>query len=93
MDKPYSQLKEVFEKSRGSEVLLGILENSGNSHFAKEKALRLAQQTPNISQLVQNLQSVKALRFNRPLFGPSGDYVIREGSMAIVIERHGEKDG
>ncbi len=93
LDKTYSQLKEVFEKSRGSEVLLGILENSGNSHFAKEKALRLAQQTANISQLVQNLQSVKALRFNRPLFGPSGDYVIREGSMAIVIERHGEKDG
>ena len=69
-------------------LLVGVLENSGNSFVAKEKALRRAQQTPNISELVGNLQTVKALRFNQPIFGPESNYVLREGSMAIVIAQH-----
>ena len=75
-------------------MLVGILENSGNSFAAKEKALRRAQLTPNIAELVQNLQSVKALKFNQPVFGPQLNYPLREGAMAIVIETHlGEGHG
>lgn len=89
----YEKLKEMFKNERPTEVLIGILENSGNSHVAKEMAIRKAQQTPNVAQLVSNLQSVKALRFNQPKFDMKADYVIKEGSMAIVIETRGAHHG
>jgi voltage-gated potassium channel len=85
LNSSYEKLCEHFKKKHPGTVLLGILENSGNSFVAKEKALRRAQQTPNVSQLVNNLQAVKNLKFNQPVFGPRDEYVIREGSMAIVI--------
>ncbi len=82
----YLKLKEIFAAKKIDLTLLGILENSGNGHQAKEMALRKAQQTPNIQQLVENLQSVKSLRFNRPVFTPKDDYIVHEGSMAIIIK-------
>lgn len=81
----YAKLQEYF-LTRPHQVLVGILENSGNSHVAKEVAIRKAQQTPNIAQLVSNLQSVKALKFNQPYFGVAQDHKIKDNSMAIVIE-------
>ncbi|PIS11530.1 MAG: hypothetical protein COT73_03430 [Bdellovibrio sp. CG10_big_fil_rev_8_21_14_0_10_47_8] len=91
--KSYHHLQTEFEKSHPKDTVIGVLENSGNSHVAKELAIRKAQQTPNVSQLVANLQEVKALRFNQPLFGPRPDFVIREGAMAIVIENRGVEHG
>lgn len=88
MNASYAKLAEYFRNHHPKSVLVGILENSGNSFVAKEKALRRAQQTPNIAELVNNLQSVKALKFNQPVFAPKDDYTLREGSMAIVIETH-----
>ncbi len=88
----YEALQNLFKKSKTNQILIGILENSGNSHVAKENAIRKAQQTPDISQLVANLQGVKNLRFNQPIFGPTSDYVIKEGSMAIVIDNRGSKN-
>jgi voltage-gated potassium channel len=87
---PYADFLTEFTKIYPHKTLLGILENSGNSHQAKEYAIKRAQQTPNIGQLVENLTAVKALRFNQPVFSPSEDYVVKEGSMAIVIERKTE---
>ena len=75
----------MLMKDRLKEILIGLLENSGNSHVAKEMAIRKAQQTPNVAELVSNLTKVKALRFNEPFFGPPQDYIIKEGAMAIVI--------
>lgn len=89
----YLKLKEIFATKKTDLTLLGILENSGNGHQAKEMALRKAQQTPNIQQLVENLQSVKSLRFNRPVFTPKDDYVVLEGSMAIIIKGRGAHGG
>jgi voltage-gated potassium channel len=86
----YAKLQELFSKDRPHQTLVGILENSGNSHVAKENAIRKAQQTPNVAQLVANLQGVKTLKFNQPLFGPRPDYVIRDNCMAIVIENRNE---
>ena len=88
--KPYSELQEMFSRERRGQTLVGILENSGNSHVAKENAIRKAQQTPDIAQLVANLKGVKILKFNQPLFGPSPDYLIRDNCMAIVIENRQE---
>jgi hypothetical protein len=39
---------------------------------------------------LDNLQAVKSLRFNKPVFSPEVDYIIRDGSMAIVIEHRQE---
>lgn len=83
----YEKLQLMFMKDRPKEILIGLLENSGNSHVAKEMAIRKAQQTPNVAELVSNLTKVKALRFNEPFFGPPQDYIIKEGAMAIVIEK------
>ena len=71
-------------------TLIGVLENSGNSFVAKEAALHRAQQTPNVKELVHNLQAVKALKFNHPVMNPGQGYVLHEGTMMIVIEQRPE---
>lgn len=85
--KTYSDVYQFFKTKPGTSCI-GILENSGNVFDAKELAIRKAQQTPNIAQLVANLQSVKSMRFNRPIFNPEQSYVIKDGTMAIVIEEN-----
>jgi voltage-gated potassium channel len=87
VNKTYDELKTFFKKNVATESLIGILENSGNVHLAKETALKKAQQTPNVQKLVENLQNVKHLKFNRPVFSPADDYLIIDGSMAIVIRK------
>ncbi len=89
INKTFGDLQEVYRTNFPKESLIGILENSGNSHKAKEYALKKAQQTPNVTKLVENLHRVKNLRFNHPMLVPPIDYIINEGSMAIVIERRG----
>jgi voltage-gated potassium channel len=72
-------------------VLLGILENTGSPQSMKLEALREAQKTSDVSMLVTNLQSVKGMAVNRPVFIPADDYVIQRHSRAIVLERdHGK---
>lgn len=85
--KTYVDVYQFFKTKPGTSCI-GILENSGNVFDAKELAIRKAQQTPNIAQLVANLQAVKSMRFNRPIFNPEQNYVIKDGTMAIVIEEN-----
>jgi voltage-gated potassium channel len=85
-EKRYDDLKLGFERENPGCAIIGILENTGNTHTIKEMALRQAQKTPDMSRLVKNLKSVKELRCNHPVFSPSPDYVVHEGAMAIVIE-------
>ncbi|QEN04846.1 potassium channel protein [Thiospirochaeta perfilievii] len=68
-------------------VVLGILENAVPVNIMKMEALREAQKTTDISRLVQNLQDVKGMSVNNPYFAPSKDYIIKNYSMAIVLER------
>jgi len=68
-------------------IIIGILENTGSPNKVKMEAVREAQKTPDISKLVTNLQEVKGLAINKPIFIPSDDYVIVKHSRAIVIER------
>lgn len=86
----YVDFREQFENRNPKMNLLGILEHSGNSHLAKENALKKAQHTPNVSELVKNLQSVKNLKFNYPLFNPDPEYVVNEDAMAIVIRKRSD---
>jgi voltage-gated potassium channel len=87
ISKTFLELQELYRSRFPDQCLVGILENSGNSHQAKEYALKKAQKTPNVKSLVENLQNVKNLKFNNPVLIPGDSYVITEGSMAIVIER------
>jgi voltage-gated potassium channel len=89
----YSEFKSDFEGRHPKCVVIGVLENTGNSHRIKELALRQAQKTPDMGKLVQNLKSVKELKCNHPVFTPEADYVMHEGSMAIVIETRQMKEG
>lgn len=83
--KDFKSLKEHFA-SDTTKVLIGILENTGSPNKVKMAALREAQKTPDISKLVSNLQIVKDLSINKPVFIPSDSYIIQKHSRVIVIE-------
>jgi voltage-gated potassium channel len=68
-------------------VLIGLLENTGSPHRMKMLALREAQKTSDVSRLINNLQKVKELEVNRPVFVPKDEYVIQRHSLGIVLER------
>lgn len=84
--KSYGEFMEGF-MNPSTQVVLGILENTGSPNRIKLEALRQAQKTSDISALVANLQGVKELSINNPVFIPGGDYVIQKYSKAIVLEK------
>jgi voltage-gated potassium channel len=86
MGKTYGEYKTSFSV-RGNLVLIGVLENTGSPHRVKIEALREAQKTSDVSQLVNNLQKVKGLETNRPVLVPPDEYVLQKHSKAIVLER------
>jgi len=80
----FANLSSYFmEGERG--ILIGLLENTGNIFERKREALHEAQKTPDISRLVANLQEVKELRGNLPVFNPGPDYRVKSYSRAILI--------
>ena len=83
----YSEYR-MHMTTTSSKILVGILENTGSPNKVKMEALREAQKTPDISKLVTNLQTVKGLSINKPIFIPADDYVIQKHSRGIVIERN-----
>ena len=73
------------------EILIGILENTGNFYIRRNEALAEAQKNPDMEKIVSNLKKVKTLRSNIPVFNPPDDYVIPDSSKAIFIRgRNGE---
>ena len=81
----FANLSSYFMEGE-SGILIGLLENTGNIFQRKREALHEAQKTPDISRLVANLQEVKELRGNLPVFNPGPDYRIKSYSRAILIE-------
>ncbi|MBC87389.1 MAG: hypothetical protein CL677_09455 [Bdellovibrionaceae bacterium] len=88
----YGDFLDYLNKERPECMALGLLENSGNTHSIKDQALRRAQQTPNVAELVENLQSIKNMRFNNPIIHPKRDRKIGEGTLAIVVESRDEAE-
>jgi voltage-gated potassium channel len=82
----FGKIKSDYEKQYSQMLVIGILENTGNSYALKESALKKAQRTADVGNLVANLKAVKTMRFNHPVLSPSKDYVVTEGSTLIVIE-------
>ena len=83
----YAEVKSKLEANNPSWLVIGLLQNSGNSHTIRELALKRAQQTPDMAQLVTNLMGIKEIRCNAPLFHPPGDTKVNEATMAIIIAK------
>ncbi|MFW6138978.1 MAG: potassium channel family protein [Spirochaetota bacterium] len=84
--KPFSELQKYFKDASG-DLVIGLLENTGKIYFRKKEALAEAQKTPDISRLVENLQSVKQIKPNEPVINPGDSYPIKSNSRAILITR------
>ncbi|NBF38830.1 MAG: transporter [Spirochaetes bacterium] len=87
----FKEFRSEFERP-SRRVVLGVLENTGTPTRMKMEALREAQKTSDVSQLITNLQKVKGLEVNRPVFLPPDDYQLQQHSLAIVLERE-DRDG
>ena len=83
----YGEYKESLESQ---DILIGILENTGNFFMRRQEALAEAQKNPDMEKIVANLKKVKTLKSNIPVFNPADGYTIPESSKAIFI--HGRKE-
>ncbi len=86
---PYAEYAKSLE---GQNLLIGILENTGNFYNRRQEALAEAQKNPNMEKIVANLKKVKTLKSNIPVFNPPSDYVIPESSKAIFIHGNYSKE-
>lgn len=68
-----------------SDILIGLLENTGNFYSRRKEALAEAQKNPNVEEVVSNLKKVKSLQSNLPVFAPKDDYIIPKNAKAIFI--------
>jgi voltage-gated potassium channel len=82
--KHFRDLQEHYRYATG-DIVIGLLENTGNIYHRKKEALAEAQKTPDISKLVENLQFVKKLFPNNPILNPGDDYIIKHHSKAIIV--------
>lgn len=89
VNRSFADYRSYLEhEKQNSDVLLGLLENTGNPSRLKINALREAQKTSDISQLVSNLRHVKGLAVNNPILSPRGDHVIQRSTQAILLTTH-----
>lgn len=77
--------KSLQYEEDNQDVLLGLLENTGNPSRLKINSLREAQKTSDISKLVANLRQVKELSVNKPVLSPKNDYIIQSATQAIFL--------
>jgi voltage-gated potassium channel len=84
--KTFREMRDEFEKLEPQLMVIGLLENFGNQQRIKEQALRKAQQTIDINQLVGNLKLVREIKCNHPMFHPDPNFIIPEGTLIIGIE-------
>ena len=80
--KPYRDYRISL---RTRDVLIGLLENTGNFYQRRKEALAEAQKNPDMEKIVANLKKVKTLQSNLPHFTPEDDYIIPGNSKAIFI--------
>jgi voltage-gated potassium channel len=70
---------------RDGRLAIGLVENTGHVLAIKRDALRAAQKTEDISQLLENLSAVRELVPNRPVLNPSPSYAVPRHALAVVI--------
>lgn len=84
--RPFQELRSHFLEAH-QKILIGVLENSGSPKRMKMDALREAQKTSDVSQLISNLTKVKGMEPNKPVLLPQDDYLLPRNARAIVLER------
>ena len=84
--KTFADLQQSYQAQPGA-LLVGLLENVGNPYEMKREALRNAQKTPDMSQLVSQLQEVKQMLPHTPFLCPPPDRPIRPRTHAVVLRR------
>lgn len=77
---------EYRNSINSSQVLIGLLLNTGNFHQRRRDALREAQKNPNIKKIIDNLQKVKTLQSNEPVLTPPDNYIIQPNAKAIFVK-------
>jgi len=86
VDKSFGEYRDYLRvEKQSSDVILGLLENTGNPSRLKIESLREAQKTSDISTLVGNLRHVKELSVNKPILSPHSSYVIQHATQAILL--------
>ena len=81
--KPYQDFKNSLTSQK--DILIGLLENTGNFYKRRKEALAEAQKNPDIEKIVLNLKKVKTLKSNEPYFAPDDSYIIPSNAKAIFI--------
>jgi voltage-gated potassium channel len=89
--RPFGELSAHLR--RGGGLLVGLLENTGQSLAIKRDALRAAQKTEDVATLLSNLRAVKDMVSNKPVLNPPDEYRVPAHARAIVIGRAGERAG
>ena len=87
LGRDYLDFKTDVEHKMPYLQIIGLLENTGNIHTLKQRAVKKAQNSPNIKTLVTNLQHLNKLKCNEPKFHLQDDYKVPENALAIVIEK------
>ena len=86
---PKEMSGRTFAEYRSSlktrDILIGVLENTGNFYERRNEALSEAQKNPNMEKIIANLKKIKQLKSNVPVFNPRDDYIIPESSKAVFI--------
>jgi voltage-gated potassium channel len=82
----FAELAAHF-KAGGGDLLIGVLENTGQSLAIKRAALRAAQKTEDVATLLENLRGVKDLVSNKPVLNPPDEYLIPDHARGIIIGR------
>jgi len=67
------------------QLLIGLLENTGNLISRRSEALRETQKNPDIERIISDLRSIKELEANVPVINPPADYLIKKYTRGIVI--------
>ncbi len=85
--KTFKNLQDYFVKENGS-MVIGVLENVGNLLDRKSEAIRLAQKTASVSDLVENLKAAKNIENNKSYILPEDNFIISNNTMAILIKKN-----
>jgi len=89
INKPFSELLESTKEL--DKVIIGILEETGNTYVRKAEVIRRAQLEPKITDSVIDLKKVKDISANQVIFSPEADYCIKPYSKLISLASSDKK--
>jgi voltage-gated potassium channel len=84
----FGELAEHLSRD-GGRLAIGLIENTGHAIEIKREALRAAQMTEDVSQLLDNLRAVREIVPNRPVLNPPAGYAVPRHALAVVLGGEG----